>query len=133
MGIELFERAARAGGQMLRVERADGTDAGDTALGYLLTFDVGRIFVRADALSGDVVAEVAESGPRGPFDLVSVDEDEPWWRVLGQPLRHAWETAAGDARGFRLQFRPHDDNPRFVLLTPAGGKVRAGLEASHVR
>ncbi|MCZ6782842.1 MAG: hypothetical protein O7G30_05980 [Proteobacteria bacterium] len=133
MGIELFERAAEAGGQILRVERADASEGGGSALAYLLTFDVGRIWVRSDPLAGGVAAELAEGAPEGPTGLVSVDDEEPWWRVLGEPLRRAWETADGDARGFRLQFRSDDDKPRFVLLTPAGGLVRAGLEASHVR
>jgi hypothetical protein len=131
--LEIFERAVAARGRLLRVE-ADRSGA--TPRQLALTFDVGRILVRpsADGLS---VTQVGESGAL-PGTLEPLDEEEPWWRLLGQPLTAAWQGTTGEAAGaqgvgfssvLKLRFREQTENPRIVVLEAAGAAVRVSLEA----
>jgi hypothetical protein len=132
--VELFEAVAENGGHLLQVDR--GSPAGGTgedamsAPALLLTFDVARILVTAKpgrALELRQVQTPEEAGG----GLAPASEDEPWWRVLGSPLvRVASEEAEGGGlRGVRLQFRPDDQDPRFVSLRLDSSLVRARLES----
>jgi hypothetical protein len=131
-GLTVFERAVEARGQILRAE-ADRTDATPGIL--VLTFDVGRILIRPgeDGLLVEHVGE-AEALPDG---LEPLDEAEPWWRLLGQPLTAAWPGGVEEGVGARglgslmvlkLRFREESDNPRIVRLEAAGRAVRVSLE-----
>jgi hypothetical protein len=131
--LEIFERAVAARGRLLRVE-ADRSGA--TPRQLALTFDVGCILVRP---SGDGLSatQVGESGAL-PGKLEPLDEEEPWWRLLGQPLTAAWQGATGEAAGaqgagfssvLKLRFREQTENPRIVVLEAAGAAVRVSLEA----
>lgn len=130
--LEVFERATSARGRLLRVE-ADRVGA--TPRELLLTFDVGRVWVRPtdDGLS----AVHVEARDALPGDLSVLDEEEPWWRVLGQPLTAAWpggiETAEGAQAGgpllaLKLRFREATESPRVIVLDAAGSAVRVSLE-----
>lgn len=92
-----------------------------------LTFDVGRVVLRAvdDALRAEAVAE-REALPAG---LVRLDEEEPWWRVLGQPITGAWPVV-DDASGssIALRFREADQNPRIIGVAAAGPALRVSLQ-----
>jgi hypothetical protein len=130
-GLEILERAAEARGKMLRVEAdRDGATAGI----LVFTFDVGRVLVTPSADGLEVAhVEVTDTLPPG---LVALEEDEPWWRLLGNPLTAAWpggvETGVG-ARGLgslmvlKLRFRDEGENPRVVQLEATGNAIRVSL------
>lgn len=130
--LAVFERAAEAGGQLLRVE-ADR--AGDSAGALLLTFDIGRILVRSsDAGLRVTHLEKPEAAPAG---LLILDEEDPWWRLLGNPLTAAWPGGVEDGIGaqgltslmiVKLRFREESKNPRVVQLDSAGSQVRITLQ-----
>jgi len=130
--LQVFERAAEAKGRLLRVE-ADRL--GSTPRQLALTFDVGRVLIRPSP-DGLEVASV-ESREALPEGMQLLDEEEPWWRVLGQTLTAAWPAGMEDAVGtqragpllaLKLRFREESDNPRIVLLESAGSAVRVSLE-----
>lgn len=122
----LFERVVSEGGVLLKVD-AFGAGEGGAAQLLQLTFDLGRIGVSADPADGGTLSirQLQIDEPGG----VSLVEDEPWWRLLGSPLSGVSPSRGSDgAPEMRLQFRPDDENPRFVRLRAAGDSVRALLE-----
>ncbi len=132
--LEIFERAAKARGRILRVE-ADRVGALPRLLA--LTFDVGRIVVRSEAEA--IRAEVVPDREALPAGLVPLDEEDPWWRVLGQPVTAAWPLAGGETgpvataavlRAVKLRFRESDQNPRIVAIAAAGPALRVALEGN---
>jgi hypothetical protein len=132
--LEIFERAATARGRLLRIE-ADRAVALPRILA--LTFDVGRIVLRAEA--GEVRAEGVPERSALPPGLVPLDEEEPWWRVLGQPITAAWPVGGGETgpvetalalRALKLRFREPDQNPRIVAVAAAGPALRITLEGN---
>jgi len=130
--LTIFERAVEAHGRLLRAE-ADREGARPNVLA--LTFDVGRIVLSSagDSLSTAHAKERAEL----PGELVVLDEEELWWRVLGQPLTAVWpgdaETAVG-ARGadavrvLKLRFREESENPRVIVLEAEERRLRVQIE-----
>jgi hypothetical protein len=131
-GLELLERAVEARGKILRAE-ADYTDAAPGVL--LLTFDVGRIAIRPH--DDGLLIEHLEDGATPPGGLESLDDGEPWWRLLGQPITAVWPGGVEEGLGARglgslmvlkLRFREESDNPRIVRLDAAGRVVRVSLE-----
>lgn len=131
--MKLLEAVAERGGRLLQVERGSPAErAGQdemAAPALLLTFDVARILVtakpgRALALRQVQTPEEAGGG------LAPAGEEEPWWRVVGSPLVRATseEAEGGGLRAVRLQFRPDDQDPRFVSLRLDSSLVRARLE-----
>lgn len=129
--LELFERAAQKRGRILRVE-ADRAEGLPRILA--LTFDVGRIVVRP--LEGGLGAEAVADRTALPAGLVALDEEDPWWRVLGQPITAAWPIALdpGPAAvssvlaALKLRFRESDQNPRVIAIAAAGPALRVTLE-----
>ena len=133
-GLEIFERAADARGQILRAE-ADRRGPGAGVL--VLTFDVGRILVRPGEEGLEI--EHVENHERLPGGLETLDEEEPWWRLLGQPITAAWPGGVEEGVGapglgslmvLKLRFRDETDNPRVVQLEATGPAVRVSLEAA---
>ena len=143
MGIDLFEQAADAGGRILRVEQlvaADGDGDPQRGPGYLLTFDVGRILVAADPKHEQLLLRhVEDASEVSALRLASLDEEEPWWKVAGNPITRVWPAADGgegavaaDAvHGVRLQFRADDENPKVISMVYEGGAVRVGEEPAN--
>jgi hypothetical protein len=131
--IEIFERTAAARGRILRVE-SDRLDASPRILA--LTFDIGRIVVRP--VEAGIEAELAPDRTALPAGLVPLDEEDPWWRVLGQPLTAVWpvgleaEPVARVERlpALKLRFRESDQNPRIVGIGAAGPALRVTLEGN---
>lgn len=129
--MELFRRVAEAKGRLLRVQcyKERGRKAPDRVSGLLLTFDVGRILVWAEAEATDG-EELSYMHVQDTEDLAGglslLDEEEPWWRVLGSPLFRVW--ARRDPPGVRLQFRPDDSNPRFIELGRKGRLVEITMD-----
>jgi hypothetical protein len=132
-GLEFFERAVEARGRVLR---AEADQSGPTPGVLVLTFDVGRIIVRP----GDdgLLIEQAADASALPDGLEALDDEEPWWRLLGQPITAAWPGGVEEGVGARglgslmvlkLRFRDESDNPHIVQLEAAGRAVRVSLEA----
>lgn len=144
MGIELFERAAKARGRILRVEQLVPEGRGSNpacGAGYLLTFDVGRILVAPDAATGGLrLARVEQRGDL-PGALLSLEEEEPWWRVVGNSITRAWPVttgagaaaSGGEVSAVRIQFREDEENPMVISLGFEGGAVRVTTECRHER
>ena len=128
MGIELFERAVRGGGQLLKAEVRPLGDRTDRVGGLLLTFDLGRIAVSVEPLTKALVADYVDASASVPPGLEDVREEEPWWRVLGSPLARCEAVGPEHEGAVRLQFRADDQSPRIVTLTPRGGCVAIDLE-----
>ncbi len=127
MGIELFERAVQGGGQLLRAEVGY---AGDGALAaVLLTFDLGRIAVLPEPATGSLSIEYVDVPERVPDGLSDASEEEPWWRLLGQPIARVWPAGPADEGSVSLQFRADDQNPRIVTLAPRASGVSVRLES----
>jgi hypothetical protein len=127
--MELLIRVAEAGGQLLRVERYPdkSTRKRNLVPALLLTFDVGMVLVWGNAEEERLELEHIRDPEDAPRDLTRLDEQEPWWRIIGSPLT-AVEAVGRKRRGFRLRFRPDDRNPRFIRLTPKQGSVRVRME-----
>jgi hypothetical protein len=127
-----------------------GKGGGSTVTGLLLTFDIGRVLVWADPEQvGHRPAPTAEPAVKESSaqeselaelsfmhveytedlhgGLVELDEEEPWWRVLGSPLIRV--RARRDPAGVCLQFRDDEHNPRIVELTRQGRLIGIELRA----
>ncbi len=136
--MELLRRVSEADGQLLRVERyagmAESNAAGQSTRGshhglvpgLLLTFDVGRVLVWANPGQRRLECEHIRDVEDVPKELVCLDEEEPWWRVLGSPLARV--VADGESPAYRLQFRRDERNPRFIWLIQRGDCVRIRME-----
>ena len=131
--LELFERAVEAGGRLLR---AEGVPVGQALEQLVLTFDVGRIVVRADV--DGLSARHAMERDVLPGDLVSLGEEEPFWRLIGQPITAAWPggtesaagaTGSGSTGTWKLRFRAPEENPRVIVIESKGGSMRVSLES----
>jgi hypothetical protein len=133
--MELLQSVAEAGGRLLRVQcySEGGSEVPELVSGLLLTFDVGRIMVWAESES---TGEATESGELTYMQvedtedlaggLLILDEEEPWWRVLGSPLFRV--RARRESPGVRLQFRPDESNPRFIELNGEDRLVRISMD-----
>jgi len=139
LGIELLERAAEVSGCFLKAERlvdAGGDDDPARGPGYLLTFDVGRILVVADRTNDCLQLRKVESLDEvASIRLAPLDEEEPWWRLAGNPITRAWpchegsgaSVSGGEVADIRMQFRPEGQDPRFVSLRYEAGAVHVSL------
>jgi hypothetical protein len=141
LGIEVFERAAEARARILRVQQlvSPGRSADPSrAAGYLLTFDVGRILVVPAPSSEGLVVSQVEDSSEIEAELFLLDEEDPWWRVIGNSITGVWPGVAGQgasagkggASDLRLQFREDTDNPKVITLSYAAGAVQVKTEAS---
>jgi len=130
--LEILESVVQAGARILRAE-ADRT--GTTHEVLALTFDRGRIVIRSDD-EGLTISRAADRGEL-PAELAVLDEEDPWWRLLGQPITAAWPGGVEDGVGARglhslmvlkMRFRAESDNPRVLCFEAAGRSVRVSLE-----
>ena len=130
-GLEVLERAAEARGKILR---AEGDRAGASVGLLALTFDVGRIVI-APADEG-LAIQAVEARDALPGGLGSLDEEEPWWRLLGQPITAAWPGGVEEGVGasglgklmvLKMRFREENENPRVVRLEATGSAMRVSL------
>ena len=128
-------RIAVAKGRLLRIE-ADR--AGPTPRHLALTFDIGRVLIQPTGET--LLVSPVEEREELPSELVSLEEEEPWWRLLGNPLTRLECTSAdgpeaAPASGepdnhveMKLRFREAAENPRVVVLRAAGASVRVSVE-----
>lgn len=124
--VALLDEWLARGARLLHVERLPlraSLDPG-RSLALLLTFDCGALLVEADA------GALSITGGEAPEGAISADEEEPWWALLGHELCGVRidADAAGVAGRARLQFRPDDQNPRFVSLRARDGQLRVVAE-----
>lgn len=130
-GLAILERAAESRGKILR---AEGDRAG-SSLGVLaLTFDVGRVRITPSEAGLEIAG--VEGRDAMPPGLGSLDEEEPWWRLLGHPLTAAWPGGVEEGVGasglsslmvLKLRFREESENPRVVRIEATGSRVRVSL------
>ena len=127
--MEILERVSGTTSQLLRVELQPAAGAGDGVAALILTFDVGRVLLHVDPATGLLAEHHLESGDATPADLQIVDEEEPWWRVLGSPLSRVLEIDSGDGVvGVALQFRRDEDKPRRVAILARGESLVVQLQ-----
>lgn len=134
--MELLERAAQAEARILKAEQLaeQGAEPSpEQGIGYLLTFDVGRILVLPDSRQARLtLREIKNLEEVEAIQLLSLSEEEPWWRVLGQRLSRVWPgpqgegalSSSGNPDQIRLQFRADTDNPKIISLEYANGRVQ---------
>ena len=122
---DLLDRVVDAGGILLRVEclHPDGMQAA----AMVLTFDAGRMLLSVSADASGLTALALETQDDVPGGLEDSSESEPWWRVLGNALGGV-ELRGADGAAIRLQFRPSDQNPRFITITARGTVLGVELE-----
>jgi hypothetical protein len=144
LGIEIFERAAEAGGRLLRVEQLAPTGSVDRGVAhgfaYVLTFDVGRICVAADPATRILSLRQVENPSELSGELIVLDEEDPWWKVSGNEVTRVWPgtegvgASSGSERvgDLRIQFRKDDENPRIISLRYDDGAVTISEEKKHV-
>ena len=98
---------------------------------------VGDVHMRDSRADGGL--EVSAAGDREalPAGLGSLDEEEPWWRLLGQPITAAWPGGVEEGVGasglgklmvVKLRFREENENPRVVRLEATGSAIRVSLD-----
>jgi hypothetical protein len=130
--LALVERAAEGRGCLLR---AEAMLAGSTLKALALTFDVGRLVIQPD-VDGLSIRHATDREAL-PGDLAALDEEEPWWRLLGQPMTAAWPGGVQEGVGasglgslmvLKLRFREAEENPRVVVIEATGASLRVTLE-----
>jgi hypothetical protein len=127
--MERFQWAVDAKARLLKVETL-GRGSGTFALGFLLTFDVGRLLVRLEEATGQVHSVHLETQEGLLEEVVDTCEQDPWWAVLGNPIVRVWRPEGGVAgtTGLRIQFREDDHNPKIIALIPEGTGVRVFVD-----
>ena len=132
--LELFESIITAKGRILR---AEADSLGSTFEVLALTFDVGRMLIQ----SGDegLIVSQAQDREALPEGLVPLDEEEPWWRLMGAPISAVWPAGVEDgvdATGLtsllvlNLRFREPSDHSRVICLEATGRLLRVSLAES---
>lgn len=127
---EVLRRVREAGGRLLRAERAPlGPGEAEASAALRLTFDVGRVVLLPGSDGpGGLEAEVAdadgEDAGAAEESYLPADEEEPWWRLLGQPLTRV-EPRGPEERpeALLLQFRREDERPRRLELVSERGAL----------
>jgi len=138
--MELLERAADARGRILRVQQLISpgrSQAPSRAAGYLLTFDVGRVLVAPAPSSESLVLTHVDDPSEIEAGLALLDDEEPWWRVIGNALTRVWPGVAGQGAtagnggtsDVRLQFREDSEKPKVISLSYDAGAVSVKTEA----
>ena len=114
---EVLAELVRSGTRLLRVEMH-----GPRALS--LRFDRGMLHIHL--VDHGLELELGGAGPLSE-GAESLDEADPWWTVIGEPLQGAWAVVDTDQRRLfvELQLRPDDENPKIVILEPRGPRLRA--------
>lgn len=124
----------RQSATLLRVDAVPagggGGAGGQRHRAIMLTFDVGPLIVEPSHDRSELrVAELPQSD-EPEYEATSLNEEEPWWALLGSPLTGAEEILEPDGRraALDLQFRHVDENPRRVRLTLREDVVEIALE-----
>lgn len=111
--------------RLLRVESDDPRSLS-------LLFDRGVL--RVDVIDGALELALSAAGDGLGAGSARLDEDDPWWTVIGHPLCGAWSLLDGEGRrtALELQLRPDGENPKIIALEGHGLVLRAiGLPKSQ--
>ena len=113
---ELLADLVRAGTRLLRVE-ANGPRE------LSLRFDRGEVQI----LLVDGGLEIELGGGSSSQATELLDESDPWWTVLGDPLQGAWSVVDTDERrlAVELQLRLDGEGPKIITLEPRPPRIRA--------
>jgi len=120
----LLSAFVAAQARLLRVES-------DDPRAVSLLFDRG--VRRAAVVDGALELEVGGGEVIGAGAAL-LDEDDPWWTVIGHPLCGAWSRHDGEGHrtALEFQFRPDGENPKIIALEGHGLVLRAiGLAKSQ--
>jgi hypothetical protein len=127
------------GAVLLRAE-AEPESASDfrRCTSLLLTFDRGKLLLEPE--EDGLALSFEEADFSGPMGLEPLDEEEPWWALIGQPLMRSWDVEQEGRRvGLDLQLRPDDENPKVVSIRADGhvlhvvGRAKSAWERAHAR
>jgi len=93
-----------------------------------LSFDAGVLRLRPVAETNEIQCVV--SPDQLSSQLIDYAEEEPWWRVLGNPLIAASASPGSEAGSpeLTLQFREEASNPRFISLYRLSGGLGVRCE-----
>lgn len=114
---ELLADLVRAGTRLLRVQTNGPRELS-------LRFDRGEVQI----LLVDGGLEIELGGAGSPSEAAELlDESDPWWTVLGDPLQGAWSLVDTDQRrlAIELQLRVDGENPKIITLEPRPPRIRA--------
>ncbi len=113
---ELLAPLVSTGTRLLRVE-ANGPRE------LSLRFDRGEVQI----LLVDGGLEIELGGGSSSQATELLDEADPWWTVLGDPLQGAWSVVDTDGRrlAIELQLRLDGENPKLITLEPRPPRIRA--------
>jgi hypothetical protein len=120
----ILEELIREEPRLLRAEVAPAEPGGSAAgyRGILLTFDVARLVVAIDAEKSTLRVTAGSEVELDEVDIEAVDEEEPWWTLMGHELARA-------RRGpdvLELQFRADDQSPKLLTLALRDGAIHVG-------
>ena len=92
----------------------------------LLLLDVGTLEVAPAEEAGELAVRLLPGAADAPREAEPLDEEEPWWAVMGNPIHGAWAVSdeATEGRAIELQFRPDQPNPRRIRISLDGDAVR---------
>ena len=120
MAEPILQEIVEGAGRLLRAEREQvlGRQSARVARRIVLTLDSGRLWIEPSEEGGELAVRLLHGPGTQDQELVSADEEEPWWAPRGSPLCGAWAVsdAGTGAVGIDLQFRPDDENPKIVTL-----------------
>ena len=113
---EQLQSLVSAGARLLRVE-SHGPHV------WVLHFD--RSAVEVSVAGGGLELAVATALPE--LEAESLDEEDPWWTVIGEPLAGAWSVTDTEGRraALELQLRRDDQKPKRITLEPHGPRLQA--------
>lgn len=108
----------RQAGRLLRVgsvSSAAQQRAGCHAV-IVLSFDLGHLVIEPDAEGTALCTALRDGASALPPDLATVDEETPWWTLLGAAVSRSWLLRVSDGRcvGLELQFREDHENPKVI-------------------
>ncbi len=134
--------------------KAEGDRTGPKLGLLVLTFDIGRILIATEGATDGSTEDAREGARDGstagstltvrhvleraalPPGLISLQEEEPWWRLLGHPLTAVWPgdvewgtgaRSLGPSTVLKLRFREESENPRVITLAAVAGAVAVTL------
>jgi hypothetical protein len=111
-----IEPLARESARLLRVE-AHGPQK------CVLRFDRGALEISVSGHGLEI--GVTPHALLPDLDVEVLDEEEPWWTVIGAPLAGAWSSIDTEGRRVKLelQLRRDDQNPKRIALEPREGSL----------
>jgi hypothetical protein len=126
----VMEELVHAQPRLLRTQLIPASGALELWQAVVLTFDVARLVVAPNPQGDEITLRVDAGQTPVPAGAVETEEEEPWWRVLGNPLHGAWAQSDPEHGqiALELQFRPREANPKIIAIELAGGALQVRLK-----